>query len=97
MGKRAEKDHESGSIWNLRPELEEALQQTDLSRVSLYAYVSVLKGPHAAWWFSVNPVIWSFSSLDVGETLSFSLYTENGNKRRIFDPFLDARSGAFLI
>lgn len=97
MGKRDEKDHEGGYIWKLRPELEEALQQTDLSRVSLYAYVSVLKGPHAAWWFSVNPVIWSFSSLDVGETLSFSPYNENGNKRRIFDHFLEARSGDFLI
>ena len=97
VGKIDEKDAEGGYIWKLRDELAEALRQVDLSRVNLYANVSLPKGRHAAWWFSVNPVLWSFSSMGVGEPRSFSLYNENGNKRRIFENFLEVKSGDFLI
>ena len=44
-----------------------------------------------------NPKIWSFSDIAVGEVQSYTLYNENGNKRRIFQNFLDAKAGDMII
>ncbi|MHC1787340.1 MAG: AAA family ATPase [Christensenellales bacterium] len=49
------------------------------------------------WWLNANPKIWSFSDLAVGETQSYTLYNDNGNKRRVFQNFLDARAGDMII
>ena len=49
------------------------------------------------WWLNANPKIWSFSSLAVGKEQSYTLFNENGNKRRIFQHFLDAQVGDKLI
>lgn len=38
-----------------------------------------------------------FRILAVGEVQSYTLYNENGNKRRIFQNFLDAKAGDFII
>jgi len=52
--------------------------------------------PHY-WWLNANPKIWSFSGISVGEVQDYTLYNENGNKRRIFQNFLDARAGDMVI
>ena len=49
------------------------------------------------WWLNANPKIWSFSDIAVGEVQSYTLYNENGNKRRIFQNFLDAKAGDMII
>lgn len=49
------------------------------------------------WWLSANPKIWRFSDIEVGESQSFTLYNENGNKRHIFQNFLDAHEGDKVI
>lgn len=49
------------------------------------------------WWLNANPKIWSFSDIAVGETQVYTLYNENGNKRRIFQNFLDAKVGDVVI
>lgn len=49
------------------------------------------------WWLNANPKIWSFSDIAVGETQAYTLYNENGNKRRIFQNFLDAKVGDVVI
>lgn len=49
------------------------------------------------WWLTANPKIWSFSALKVGEEQSYTLYNENGHKRRIFQNFLDAKVGDIVI
>lgn len=49
------------------------------------------------WWLTANPKIWSFSETRVGEVQNYTLYNENGNKRRIFQNFLDARAGDLVI
>ena len=51
----------------------------------------------ACWWLNANPKIWSYSELAVGGTQSYTLYNENGNKRRIFQNFLDAKKGDMII
>ena len=98
VGKDAGKDEEGSYIWKLRDELETALRQIDLSEVPLYAKSDDegTDGFHC-WWLTAKPKIWSFSDTPVGEVMSYSLYNENGNKRRIFQNFLDAKAGDMII
>lgn len=49
------------------------------------------------WWLNANPNIWRFSNLPVGKTQAYTLYNENGNKRRVFKNFLDAKVGDLVI
>lgn len=49
------------------------------------------------WWLNANPKIWSFSERAVGEKQSYTLLNENGNKRRVYQNFLDARAGDLII
>lgn len=53
--------------------------------------------PRHYWWLTANPKIWSFSDIKIGEEQSYTLFNENGNKRRIFQNFLDARPGDVVI
>ncbi len=39
----------------------------------------------------------AFTDIAVGEVQSYTLYNENGNKRRIFQNFLDAKAGDMII
>ena len=52
--------------------------------------------PHY-WWLNANPKIWSFADIKVGEEESYTLYNDNGNKRKIFQNFLDAKAGDIVI
>lgn len=96
VGKKAGTDEEGVYIWKLRNELTAALKEIDLSQISLYT-VSQEENETHYWWLNANPNIWSFSDLAVGEVQSYTLYNENGNKRRIFQNFLDAKAGDFII
>lgn len=49
------------------------------------------------WFLNANPKIWSISSMPVGGVQDYTLYNENGNKRRIFQNFLDAKAGDMFI
>lgn len=49
------------------------------------------------WFLSANPKIWSMSSMPVGKEQSYTLYNDNGNKRRVFQNFLDAQKGDIVI
>lgn len=51
----------------------------------------------AVWWLNANPKIWSFAETPVGEVQTYTLFNENGNKRRIFQNFLDAKPGDIVI
>lgn len=53
--------------------------------------------PIQYWWLNANPKIWSFADIAVGEEQVYALYNENGNKRRIFQNFLDAKAGDMVI
>ncbi len=93
----AGKDDEGSFLWKLRDELSAALDQTDLSAVELYVSAAPGEEEHGYWWLNANPKIWSFSDIAVGEVQSYTLYNENGNKRRIFQNFLDAKAGDVII
>ncbi len=97
IGKEAGEEEEGVFVWKLRDELSQALDQTDLSDVELYALEDRGRDGCRYWWLNASPSIWSFSDMAVGGTQSYTLYNDNGNKRRIFQNFLDARAGDMLI
>jgi 5-methylcytosine-specific restriction protein B len=98
LGKDADADTTGSYIWKLRDELKEALEQTDLSSVELYAKEDAAsKEDIHYWWLNANPKMWSFSSLAVDAEMNYTLYNENGHKRRIFQNFLDAKDGDLVI
>ncbi|HOF42927.1 MAG TPA: AAA family ATPase, partial [Candidatus Moranbacteria bacterium] len=96
VGKYATKEENGYYIWKLRDELSQALDKVDLSEIALYADASPAQSI-SYWWLNANPKIWSFSDIAVGEKQSYTLYNENGNKRRIFRNFLDAKAGDMII
>ncbi|SHO44068.1 AAA family ATPase [Anaerocolumna xylanovorans] len=49
------------------------------------------------WWLNANPKLWNFAEIGVGEEVEWTLYSDNGNKRRIFQNFLDAKAGDVVI
>lgn len=49
------------------------------------------------WWLCASPKIWSVAQWPVGEEQSYTLYNDNGNKRRIFQNFIDAKAGDKVI
>ena len=94
IGKYADKDEEGAFVWKIRDELAEALEDVDLSEVNLYA--KAVEERHY-WWLNAKPKVWSFTDIGVGEIQSYTLYNDNGNKRRIFQNFLDAKPGDLVI
>ena len=96
-GRSAEKDEGGSFIWKLRDSLSSALNKVDLKDIKLYATDEDGENKSRCWWLNANPKIWSFSDLAVGESQSYTLYNEAGNKRRIFQNFLDAKAGDNLI
>ena len=49
------------------------------------------------WWLVANPKIWSAQELAVGGTIDYTLYSDSGKKRKVFQNFLDARKGDFVV
>ena len=96
-GRNAGKNEDGSFIWKLRDELSAALEQVDLSNIELYVAAAPGEEERCYWWLNANPKIWSFSNIAVGEVQSYTLYNENGNKRRIFQNFLDAKAGDMII
>ena len=97
VGRHASKEEQGSYIWRLRDELSAALDKVDLSGIELYAKAVPGEEDRGYWWLNANPKIWSFSDIAVGEVQSYTLYNENGNKRRIFQNFLDAKAGDMII
>lgn len=49
------------------------------------------------WWLVANPKIWSLAGMKVDEEQDYTLYNENGHKRKVFQNFLDAKAGDIVI
>lgn len=96
-GRNAGKDEKGSFIYRLRDELSEALDQIDLSRVRLYAFEKPEEEAQNFWWLTANPKIWSLSDTAIGKETFYTLFNENGNKRRIYQNFLDAKAGDQMV
>lgn len=94
-GKDADGSVEGVFIWTLHPALKEAIGKIDLSRIPLYETTD--NEGSSVWWLNANPKIWSFAETPVGEVQTYTLFNENGNKRRVFQNFLDAKPGDIVI
>lgn len=49
------------------------------------------------WWLVASPRIWSISGMNIGEEQYYTFYNDDGNKRRIFQHFLNAKEGDIVI
>lgn len=49
------------------------------------------------YWLNANPKIWSFSELRNGDIIEYTALNENGNKRRVYKNYLDAKKGDMVI
>ena len=91
IGKYADKNIAGRYIWRLRPELMAALKEIDLFELPPHS------PPTNYWWLNANPKIWSFSGIRIGDEVGYTLLNDNGNKRRIYQNFLDAKTGDLVI
>lgn len=96
----------SGSfIWKLRPALSKALEGMDLSayleRKSVQECtdddVSESDNQRQYWWLTANPKSWRFSNVPLGQEFSYTIVSESGHKRQIYQNFLDAKAGDTVI
>lgn len=65
--------------------------------MTLDAIFGDIEEAHSYWWLTANPKIWSFAEIKIGEEQSYTLYNDSGNKRRVFQNFLDAKVGDLVI
>lgn len=49
------------------------------------------------YWLNANPKIWIFSELKNGEIIEYTAVNENGNKRRIYRNYQNAKKGDMVI
>ncbi len=49
------------------------------------------------WWLCANPSVWGLSDWPVGEQQDYTLYNDNGNKRKIFRNLIEAKAGDKVI
>lgn len=67
------------------------------SSATLPAPASTMLEPANYFWMNCNPKIWSLQSMPVGAQESYTLYNENGNKRKIFTNFEAVQPGDLVI
>lgn len=49
------------------------------------------------WWLNANPKYWKIEDFAVGQEQSYTTHNEQGNKRRIYDYFTQAKSGDLIL
>lgn len=81
-------------LWIIRPELKEAIKG---KYDELKLMVGDDKPMRNAWWMTANPSIWSWENIEVGQAIDYTSRNENGNKRRIYRNFEDAKKGDIVI
>ena len=95
LGRKVTEESAEYYSYKIRDELLAALNEMDLS--SINPYVQEDERETGYWWLNANPKIWSFADIAVNAEQSYTLYNDNGNKRRIFQNFLDAKAGDKVI
>lgn len=96
-GRVAEKGESGSYKWKLREELNEALDQVDLSHIPLYVTKNEVTKDKRYWLLMSNPKIWSVSELAVGGTQAYTIRNENNKLRRIPENFRDAQKGDLVF
>ena len=99
VGKHADDTVLGSYIWKLRPELKKALIVANIQNYndSFVDEDNQSSETKNFWWLNTNPKLWSIHSISVGDEHSYTLFNDNGNKRRIYQNFLDAKVGDLVI
>lgn len=56
-----------------------------------------INGSTNYWWLNASPKIWSFSNIEVGQTVEYTSINENGHKRKIYKNFENVKAGDLVI
>lgn len=81
------------SSYRIRPELKRALKECHLPDTA----EALNRAEKHYWWLNANPRVWRFSEIEIGAKVEWTLYNQNKNKRRIFQNFLNAKEGNYVI
>jgi len=49
------------------------------------------------WWMNANPKYWNIEEYQIGKDQNYTTHNKEGNKRRIYDYFVNARPGDLVI
>lgn len=49
------------------------------------------------WWLNANPKIWKIEDFDIGQEQTYTLFNQNGEKRRVADYFMKVKPGDLII
>ncbi len=71
------------------------VKKTDVKKEEVFQDVSTTSRNY--WWLVASPKIWSMRDMKIGEIQDYSLYNENGNPRRVFKYFQEAKVGDLVI
>lgn len=58
---------------------------------------NIAQGSRQYWWLVAAPNVWKFSDINIGDTIEYTLLNESGNKRRVYQNFLEAKAGDWVI
>lgn len=99
LGRSADQQEMGTFIWKIRPELEQALKESEkiLPDPKAQIQVEVKNKNQRAWWLVANPKRWSFSMLNRGGVQEFSRLNSEGNKRNIPKYFEEAKEGDLVV
>ena len=90
-GKKAGKKADGVFVWKLRDELANAWGKYQMSQSSN------LPTDKHYWMMSAKPTLWKVSTFPVGGVMDVSMFAPSGNKSRIYQHFLDAKTGDAVI
>ena len=49
------------------------------------------------WWLNASPKIWSFSNIEVGQSVEYTSVNDNGHKRKIYKNFENVKVEILLL
>lgn len=85
-------------LWVMKKYEDDAKKLMGLSeKTDSVLAVDLPKASQNYWWLVANPKIWSAQELAVGGTIDYTLYSDSGKKRKVFQNFLDARKGDLVV
>ena len=49
------------------------------------------------WWLMSDPALWDLPEMSVGDSVSYTIFNDNGNKRREYSAFISCRPGDLVV
>lgn len=78
-------------------EIEDVLNEKEITKLQEETDKTTDNSQRQYWWLVAKPSIWRMTDMMVGDIESYRLFNDNGNPRRIFKNFQDAKTGDLVI